>query len=57
MRSQFLFFPNFTNINHGAYGATPLPVVLAQEAYTREEEGNIEVGVNRALHCRVILAL
>lgn len=48
MRSQFLFYPNFTTLNHGAYGATPRPVVEAQQGYVLEEEGNIESWINGA---------
>lgn len=43
-----MFYSNFTNLNHGAYGATPYPVVQAQEGYTREEEGNIQNWINGA---------
>lgn len=43
MRANFMFNANFTNMNHGAYGATPRYVVNAQQAYVVEEEGNIEV--------------
>lgn len=48
MRAKFMFNSNFTNLNHGAYGATPRPVVEAQQGYTVEEEGNIEKWINGA---------
>ena len=42
MRSEFMIAPNLTQMNHGAYGATPKKVFAAQVAYMKEMEADIQ---------------
>jgi isopenicillin-N epimerase len=45
MRKHFLF-KNYTQLNHGAYGACPAPVMQAQWAYQRQMEYDMEQWMN-----------
>eukprot|EP01046_Picozoa_sp_COSAG06_P108996 COSAG06_NODE_55438_length_289_cov_1.200000_1_plen_55_part_01 len=36
LRSKWLFKDNFTQLNHGAYGATPHAVLAAQWGYMQQ---------------------
>jgi hercynylcysteine S-oxide lyase len=38
MKSQFLFDPKYTNLNHGSYGTYPLPVRNALRGYQKLSE-------------------
>jgi isopenicillin-N epimerase len=46
LRSKWLFKDNFTQLNHGAYGATPHAVLAAQWGYMQQMETNMERWMN-----------
>ena len=57
LRQFFFFEGNHTQLNHGAYGGTPRPVVDAQYQYVAEMESEIDPWMNAATgYRRCILA-
>lgn len=48
LRSFFYFDANYTQLNHGAYGGTPRPVVEAQYKYVGSMERDIDPWMNGA---------
>ena len=46
LRAKWMFADNFTNMNHGAYGACPKPVMEAKWGYERQMEANMELWMN-----------
>ena len=43
---EWMFATNFSQMNHGAYGATPRPVMEAQWKYMQQMEANMQVWMN-----------
>lgn len=53
---RFFFFPeNFTQLNHGAYGGTPRPVLESQYGYMQKMEQNINEFMNGATGYRACI--
>ena len=48
LRPYFYFEDNFTQLNHGAYGGTPRPVLEAQFRYQQEMEASLDNFMNGA---------